>query len=149
MLILGATFLVPSQYSFPRLQLYVTKKYEIIFVPLCFYSRLLKKCSKSASQIFKILFYKLEILIFLSFVVSFVMSNICKSKVVFLAKKSHPQWNLGHTLVPKLSQKCALNSKLPTHRHTEIWFFNIFVFQKACLHKGVLKRETNLLFAIG
>ena len=51
MLILGVTFLVPSQYCFPRLQLHITKKYEIIFVPLCFYLRLLKKGSKSVSQI--------------------------------------------------------------------------------------------------
>ena len=78
MLILGVTFLVPSQYSFPRLQLHVTKKYEIIFVPLCFYLRLLKKGSKSLSQIFKILFHKLETVIFLSFVVLFLMSNIFK-----------------------------------------------------------------------
>ena len=77
MLILGVTFLAPSQYSFPRLQLHVTKKYEMIFVPLCFYLRLLKKSSKSVSQIFKILFRKMEIVILLSFVVSFVMSNIC------------------------------------------------------------------------
>ena len=43
LLILGVTFLVPSQCSFPNLQLHVTKTYEIIFVPLCFYLRQLKK----------------------------------------------------------------------------------------------------------
>ena len=42
-LILGVTFLVPSQCSFPRPQLHVRKKYEIIFVPLCSYLRQLKK----------------------------------------------------------------------------------------------------------
>ena len=54
MLILGVTFLVLSQYSFPRLQLHVTKKYEIIFVPLRFCLRLLKKGLKSMSQNLKI-----------------------------------------------------------------------------------------------
>ena len=103
MLILGVTFLVPSQYCFPRLQLHITKKYEIIFVPLCFYLRLLKKGSKSVSQI-----SQTGISNILSILVSFVMSNL---------------WNLGHTFVPKLSQKYALNSKIHTHRHTGIWFF--------------------------
>ena len=43
LLILGVTSLVPSQCSFPKLQLHVTKKCEIIFVPLCFYLHQLKK----------------------------------------------------------------------------------------------------------
>ena len=74
LLILGVTFLVPSQCSFPKLQLNVTKKYEIILfhcVSICI-------SSKSVSQIFKILFHKLETVIFLSFVVTFIMSIICK-----------------------------------------------------------------------
>ena len=96
MLILSVTFLVPSQYSFPRLQLQVTKKYEIIFAPLCFYLRLLKKSLERVPQIFEILFHKLEIVILTSTVES------------------------GHTFVPKLSQECALSSKIHTHRHTEI-----------------------------
>ena len=69
MLVLGVTYLVPSQYSFPRLELHVTEKYEMIFVPLCFYLRLFKKGSKNVSQTFKALFHKLEIVIFLSFAV--------------------------------------------------------------------------------
>ena len=54
MLILGLTFLVLSKYSFPRLQLYFTKRYEIIFVSLRFYLRLHKKGLKSISQNLKI-----------------------------------------------------------------------------------------------
>ena len=43
LLILAVTFLVQSQCSIPKLQLHVTKKFEIIFVPLRFYLDQLKK----------------------------------------------------------------------------------------------------------
>ena len=42
LLILVVAFLVPNQCSFPKFQLYVTKKYEMIFAALCFYLHLLK-----------------------------------------------------------------------------------------------------------
>ena len=43
LLILGVAFLVPSQCSFPKLRLNVTKKCEKFFVALCFYLHQLKK----------------------------------------------------------------------------------------------------------
>ena len=42
LLILGVIFLVPSQCSFPKLKLHVTRKYETIFAPFCFYLHQLK-----------------------------------------------------------------------------------------------------------
>ena len=45
---------------------------------ICFHCVSICISSKSVSQVFKILFHKLETVIFLSFVVSFIMSNICK-----------------------------------------------------------------------
>ena len=73
LLILGVAFLVPSQYFFPKLQLHITKKCEIILFALRFYWEQLKKRVSD----FKILFHKLETETFLSFFVSF-MSNIFK-----------------------------------------------------------------------
>ena len=58
--------------------------------------------SRSLSQIFKILFHKLETVIFCPLWCQLLCPTL---------------WNLGHTFVPKLSQKCALNSKIHTHRH--------------------------------
>ena len=92
MLILSVTFLVPSQYSFPRLQLQVTKKYEIIFAPLCFYLRLLKKSLERVPQIFEILFHKLEIVILTSTVES--GTHFCtqiQSRMCSKQQDPHPQ----------------------------------------------------------
>ena len=92
MLILGVTFFVPTQHSFPRLQLQVTKKYEIIFAPLCFYLRLLKKSLERVSQTFEILFHKLEIVILISTVES--GTQFCtqtQSKMCSEQQDPHPQ----------------------------------------------------------
>ena len=118
MLILSVTFLVPSHYSFPRLQLHVTRKYEIIFVPLCFYLRQ-KKGSKSVSQLrfLKFCFTNWKWQYFCPSWCHLLCQTFVNKKQFFQRKKNT---HSGVTFVLKLSQKCALNSKIHTHRRIEI-----------------------------
>ena len=66
--ILGVAFTVPLLYYFQKLQLLVAKNFELIFAALYFYIYQLKKCLRFLKS-----YFKLEILIFLSFVVSFLV----------------------------------------------------------------------------
>ena len=79
---------------FPKAPHSCVKKSEIIFAALCLYLYELKNCFRFFTSNFK-----LEIWIFLSFVVSFLV----EIKLLFWQKK-HQWWNLRHTLVEKLSK---------------------------------------------
>lgn len=83
MVILDAVFIVPSQYSFLKLQLYVLKKLWNDFCCIVFlFPSAWKTCLTFSKS-----FFELEILMFLPIRVSF-LSYISKYKAVYLAKKS-------------------------------------------------------------
>ena len=73
------------------------KGFENFFAALYYYLYELKKCLRVLKP-----YFKMKILIFLSFVVSFIVDMFNK-KVFFWCKK-HQRWNLRHILVEKLSQ---------------------------------------------
>ena len=96
--ILGVAFALPFLCYFQKLQLLVVKKKWNNF---CCITLVFVQAQKLCLRFLKS-YLKLEILIFLSFVVSF--SRYVQLKSSFSRRKKHQQWNLRHTLVEKISK---------------------------------------------
>ena len=94
--ILGVTFTVPFLCYFQKLQLLVGKKFWTNFCCIV----LLYLWTQKACLRFLKSYFRLEILIFLSFVVSFLVEMLSKKPLFW--RKKHQRWNLRFTFVEKL-----------------------------------------------